>query len=295
MRNIIEYIQQNNRLSRAFLIRLESIYNQLNTVEKKAVFTILTNDAITEKSTITEFSALAGCSNATLTRLARKLGFKKFTDMRLEMFRPASGSTDKNFYQNIDASDDTSTIIDEFFQIAKNSLEDAKALLTHEQVDEAVQILKKASKILFLGAGDAYSIAYTGYLKLYKAGFDASCHSDYDTQLIAASKLKEDDAIVVISHSGRTKQIDGILKLVKPNGVKIISIVSHPLSQIGKASDIVLLTPSFTHDIYNELIAQRIPALAIIEVLYILLIFNTGNEHTDYLEKAKLALKQNKL
>lgn len=293
MGNITEIIQQNNRLSRSFLIRLESIYNQLNTVERKAVYTILANDTLTERVTITELSALAGCSNATLTRLTRKLGFKKFTDMKLEMFRAAS--TDKTFYQNIDPCDDTATIIDEFFQIAENSLEDTKALLTGEQIDQAVEILKNASKIVFFGSGDAYSIAYAGYLKLYKAGFDVYCHADYDTQLIAASKLKENDAVIVISHSGRTKQTDGILKLIKPNGVKIISIVSHPLSQIAKMSDIVLLTPSFTHDIYNELIAQRIPALAIIEILYILLIFNTGDEHIDSLKKAKLALKENKL
>lgn len=57
----------------------------------------------------------------------------------------------------------------------------------------------------------------------------------------------------------------------------------------------ILLTPSFTHDIYNELIAQRIPALAIIEILYILLIFNTGDEHIDCLKRTKLALKENKL
>lgn len=293
MRNITEIIQQNNRLSRSFLIRLESIYSQLNTVEKKAVYTILTDSTLTEKITITELSALAGCSNATLTRLARKLGFKKFADMKLEMFR--SAPSDKNFYQNIDANDDTGTIIDEFFQIAENSLEDTRALLTREQVDEAVQILKGASKILFLGTGDAYSIAYAGYLKLYKAGYDVCCHMDYDAQLIAASKLKENDAVVAISHSGRTKQLNEILKIVKPRNVKIIAIVSHPLSQIGKMADIVLLTPSFTHDIYNELIAQRIPALAIIEILYILLIFNTGDEHIDCLKRTKLALKENKL
>lgn len=293
MGNITEIIQQNNRLSRSFLIRLESIYNQLNTVERKAVLTILTNDTISEKITITELSALAGCSNATLTRLARKLGFKKFADMKLEMFRVVP--TDKNFYQNIKPTDDTGTIIDEFFQIAENSLNDTKALLMQEQIDEAVGVLKNASRILFLGTGDAYSIAYAGYLKLYKAGFNVFCHADYDTQLITASKLKENDAVIVISHSGRTKQIDGILKLIKPNGVKIISIVSHPLSRIGKISDIVLLTPSFTHDIYNELIAQRIPALAIIEILYILLVFNTGDEHIEHLKKAKLALKENKL
>lgn len=293
MENITEIIQQNNRLSRSFLIRLESIYSQLNTVEKKAVLTILTDSKLTEKITITELSASAGCSNATLTRLARKLGFKKFADMKLEMFR--SAPSDKNFYQNIDASDDTGTIIEEFFQIAGNSLEDTKALLTHEQVDDAVRILKEASKILFLGSGDAYSIAYAGYLKLYKAGFDVSCHMDYDAQLIAASKLKDGDAVVVISHSGRTKQIEGIIRLMKPKGVRIIAIISHPLSEIGKLSDIILLTPSFTHDIYNELIAQRIPALAIIEILYIMLIFNTGDEHIEYLKKAKMALKENKL
>lgn len=293
MGKITEIIQKNSRLSRSFLIRVESIYNQLNTAEKKAICVILENRTITEKITITELSALAGCSNATLTRLARKLGFGKFADMKHEMFRTVS--PDKNFYQNINPSDDTKTIIHEFFHIAENSLEDTKELLGAEQIEEAVRILKKASKILFVGSGDAYSIAYAGYLKLYKAGFDAWCYADYDTQLIAASKLKEDDAIVVVSHSGRTKQIDVLLRLIETKGVKVISIVSHPLSKIGKMSDVVLMTPTFTHDIYNELIAQRIPALAIIEILYILLIFNTEDEHIECLKKAKEALKENKL
>ena len=77
----------NKKLSRTFLIRVESVYSELKSAEKRAMDAILSSEEVSESSTISTLSALAGCSDATLVRLSRKLGYSGFPDMKSSMFQ----------------------------------------------------------------------------------------------------------------------------------------------------------------------------------------------------------------
>ena len=99
--NIADHIGINSKLSRTFLVRVESVYDRLKSAEKSAMDTILSSEEISAESSITSISSAAGCSDATLVRLARKLGFSGFAEMKDNMF--VSSSADSKAFRNASA------------------------------------------------------------------------------------------------------------------------------------------------------------------------------------------------
>lgn len=283
---------ENSKLSRTFRIRVESIYDQLKSAERNAVDTILSSNQLDESSTIADISSEAGCSNATLVRLARKLGFKGFADMKQNMF---NNDAEMPVHADFVPSQDYSETISNFFKVAIGSLVDTEQLLSSEQLSFAADLIKKSSKLLFCGSGDAHLIAHAGHLKFHKAGFYSMCSSDFDDQLMNTSRLCRGDTVIAVSHSGITKTVCDIVKCAKRRGANVITVTAYPLSRLAKLSDITITTPTFTENLYDEVVSKRIPVLAIMEILFLLAVNREDKDVLNSLQMANQDLESNKL
>ena len=106
--------------------------------------------------------------------------------------------------------------------------------------------------------------------------------------------MDENDVVICISHSGRTRNVCSLAKFAHEKGVKVISITNFPVSPLAKSSDIILLTASFAYDMMDEIIAKRVPALCILDVLYIFLLVKRQDYSRQALERTKEYLRFNK-
>ena len=279
-----------NRYSRDFTVRAESIYNQLKKAEKSALDVILSSDRITPESTVNSIASVAGCGDATVTRLSRKLGYSGFQDMKDSMFAKNSDIT-PGTVPPVSAS--VTDKVSAFFDIARNTLTDTEKFLDAGRLKEASLYIRNASRLLFIGSGDANLIARSGFYKFFKVGHDVFNSSDYDEQLLYVSKMSEGDVVIAISYSGISKTVLEITKRAKAHNAKVIVITAYPLSRIAKLADIVILTPAFT-DVYTEVASKRIPVLAIIEILYLLSVDIDEVSVSESLRKANAELEANK-
>lgn len=202
---------------------------------------------------------LLGCRNATLVRLARKLGYKGFAEMKPDMFKSEAELSESPVFV------------------------------------PAAELIKKSQKILFAGSGDAHLIAYAGHLKFHKAGYYSMCSSDFDDQLMNVSRLGRGDTLIAISHSGITKTVCELVKCAKRHGANVITVTAYPLSRLAKMSDITIITPTFTENLYDEVVSKRIPVLAIMEVLFLMAVNKGDASVHNCLQRANLDLESNKL
>ena len=235
---------------------------------------------------------LLGCRNATLVRLARKLGYKGFAEMKPDMFKSEAELSESPVF--VPAAD-TADTISNFFKVAVSSLVDTERLLNIEQLSTAAELIKKSQKILFAGSGDAHLIAYAGHLKFHKAGYYSMCSSDFDDQLMNVSRLGRGDTLIAISHSGITKTVCELVKCAKRHGANVITVTAYPLSRLAKMSDITIITPTFTENLYDEVVSKRIPVLAIMEVLFLMAVNKGDASVHNCLQRANLDLESNKL
>lgn len=72
-------------------------------------------------------------------------------------------------------------------------------MLDAQRLEQAVEALSKARKIIFVGVGGGAAICDEAAHLFLKAGFDAASYRDGYTQTIIAAKLTQDDVVVGIS------------------------------------------------------------------------------------------------
>lgn len=287
------FAKYDESISHKVLIRIQSIYGTLKSAEKRAADAILENPKYIADSTIVDVAKLSQCSEATLVRLARKLGFSGYPELKETILHEEEDISLP--YDEISPLDSPKVIIDKVFKIIKQSLTDTQSLIDDAQYQLALKYILNANKLYFIGAGDAFAVAYAAYLKFSRIGYDVGCSKDIDVQLIEMSKFTENDVLVVISHSGRTQSLYEVAKCARLNKAKIIAITNYPFSPIAKLVDAVLLTASFSPNIYNEIMAKRIPELSVIETLYINTLLRSDPARQAILTNSSKALSLNKI
>jgi len=173
-------------------IKLQAVYDSLKSAERKAADYMVRCPGNIASETIGEAAGKAGCSEATFVRLAKKLGYKGYYQLK-----QACG--DVYMEQEIKGT----------FVYDDISRQDPPAMqsIGGEPYEEGLQAVKRAGRILLLGSGDAYIVAYSACLKFSRIGLYAVCPSDYDVQLLEASRLTENDVVICISHSGNTRTL----------------------------------------------------------------------------------------
>jgi len=279
-------------VSHAYLVKHQSVYSSLKTAEKKAAEYCLKNPGRVVSAAISDIASGADCSEATLVRFARRMGYSGFPELRMMIM---NRSADRIFpYEVIARHDTISSIVEKVFQASIQALIDTRMMLAAEEVQKAVDALSHSGKIMFCGAGDANLVAMSGFQKFARLGFHAEFTLDFDTQLLHVSQLKKGDVLFCISHSGRTKNLLTIQKIAKGNEATIISMTNFPSSPIAKASDIILLTATFTQNLIGEVMTKRVAELCILEAIYVAVFAGVDEEKQRTLRQTDQALLLNK-
>lgn len=100
---------------------------------------------------------------------------------------------------------------------------------------------------------------------------------------MAASQLDEKDCAVLISHSGSSKDILHIVNVLKKQKVKTIAITNFAKTTLSTAVHIPLYTSSGETDFRTEAFSSRIAQLTLIDLLYVNVLMNSGEEGREAL------------
>jgi RpiR family transcriptional regulator, carbohydrate utilization regulator len=276
------------------LVKLQAVYDSLKSAERKAADLILEKPEFVSKATIVEAAEEGGCSEATFVRLARKLGYRGYPELKVHL-RKGRMSRSENLYAGITEEDTCENVVKKVFQSSIQALTDTLNILDMVEYNKAVETISKANKLVFCGVGDAANVAQSGYQKFIRIGANVQVSADLDLQLITVSHLAPGDVLIVISHSGRTKSIIDLVKYTKETGATIICITNYPVSPLAKNSDITLLTAAFAEHIKGEVMSKRVAELCILESLFVNVLLKQRERFIEDLNRSNMALEVNKL
>lgn len=282
------------KIPHSIVLKLQAVYDSLKTAEKKAADLLLEDPEFFSEATIIEAAEEAGCSEATLVRLSRKLGYSGYPELKTHLMM-GQEEVPAQLYDGINEDDDYDSVISKVFKSCIQALSDTQKVLNNDEFKKAVDAMCSANKILFCGSGDGAGVAHSAFLRFSRVGVNAVFSFDWDTQLISASHMTSKDVIVAISFSGRTKSIVDLVKYAKRHEVTVIALTNYPVSPLTKNSDIVLLTAAFTEDIMGEIITKRITELCILECLFTNILLKNKDKLSRYLEKSNKVVVLNKL
>ncbi len=246
-----------DRVPHGVLVKIRALYDTLKSAERRLVDYLLENPFDVQGSTIVEMAGRAGCSEATIVRLSKKLGFEGFPELKAA-FGSEDGQSRKFEYEGIVAGDDCMTVMKKVFDATRDALNDTFDLLVPEDHERAVEVLLGASRIVFAGLGDAGVVAMEACQRFLRIGVNCNASEDPDLQLIFAEHLQKDDVFFAISHTGRSRTILDATRRATKAGATVILITNYPVSPLAKHSDVVLLTAAFSRHLTGEVISKRV-------------------------------------
>lgn len=275
------------------LLNIKAVYDILQSAEKKAADFIQSNPGEIANSTIVDIASKAKCSEATIVRLSKRLGYEGFIDLKADF----ANVTKEHYleYEEVNEMDDVITVVKKVFDSSIAAINDTFDIMNRIEFEKALDVILSANKIMFCGVGDAALVAKEAYQRFTRIGQNCYTSIDCDIQLILSSQLDKNDVLVAISYSGRSQSVVKAVKIAKKSGAKVIAITNFPISPLTKKSDIILQTAVFSKYATGEVISKRIVELCIIESLFINYLLKKGQPVMDTLRKSNEVIKINKL
>lgn len=252
-------------------LKIKSIYRDISNKEKKvADFIVAQPDKVIHLS-IKELALKVGVAESTIFRFAKKIGYSGFKDFKIGLTSSLSMNkqTESILYKGIAKEDSYKTIADKVIEANINSLRDSSKLLKQKDLDKAINYLANCDRLVFFGIGGSSAIAVDAYYQFLRSPKNVSFDVDSHIQLMSAARMGPNDCAIIISHSGKTKEIITIANEVKRNQSKLIVITSFPLSPLAELADVCLLSISSQTQYILEAAASRISQYSIIDALFV--------------------------
>jgi RpiR family carbohydrate utilization transcriptional regulator len=278
------------------LERIQERYGTLRKSERIVADFLRNNSDKRLDSSITELGRTLGVSEATISRVSRALGYGGYPDMKLSL---AEGTRNRSAFVNLPLEiDETDSLVSTSGKLASllmAGLDGTQRMLDAHRLELAVEALRKARKIVFVGVGGAAAICDEAAHLFMKAGLDATSYRDGYTQTIVAATLQAGDVMVGVSHTGTTETVADALVLARDNGATTIAITSNAASDVASAGTVALITWSAGHQLvplHGDFLEGRLSQLFLIDLLYVATLFRTGERIAEGLRTTGAALER---
>lgn len=249
--------------------RITKEYYQLTASEKKLANYVVAHGQRSQSMSISELAAACGVAEATISRFCRRMGYRGYSDFRLATAASTASRLDSGPLMGEIRPDDTVPDLCRKLAGAEiDAIRETQALICPEHIQTAAGILLTAEKVLCMGQGGSMLMAEEAshlFTTVFSGFFPVQ---DSHMQVIAASNLTEQDAILFFSYSGATKDMMDVMKIVKQRKTKTVLVTRYPGSPGAELADCVLQCGSTEGPLQLGSVAARIAQLYLIDVLF---------------------------
>ena len=250
----------------AVLARIETMRPSLGSVAKRIAEFIARHPREVVHMSVSELAERTESSEGSVIGLCKSLGATGFQQLKIALAQEVVLPV-QLIHEDLDAIDDSSTVIRKIFQSNVQALHDTQSVLDAGALEHAVRLIKGAQRIEIYGIGSAATIAEDAHYRMLRIGLNAKAVVDSHVQAISASLTGPDVAVLTISHSGSTHETVLATRLAKEAGAKTICITNFGKSPIQAYADVLLFTMARETCFRTEAMTSRLAQLAIIDVL----------------------------
>lgn len=256
------------------LLKIRECYSELNDRDKKIASYFLENKSETLQHSINEIAKSCNTNRSAIVRFCQLLGLDGFKDFKKRLTSDSLSTKkcdDTLFrYSEIMENESISEITQKVILNNVNSINDTFQILDANAISNAVELLNRALKIHFYGIGASGIVALDAERKFARIGKDCHACTDSHMQLTLASNLTPEDAAVVISYTGITKDILQTVAQVKKSGAPLIAITKYRKNNpLSEQADIVLHISSTEWNFRGGSLSSRIASLTVIDILFL--------------------------
>ncbi len=221
-----------------------------------------------------ELSERAHVSKPTVVRFCRSVGYDGLADFK----RKLAGSVNEGVpfvHRAVDEDDKTGDIIVKVIDNAVSALLKYRNDAAGHAFERAIVALAEAGRagkrVEFYGVGNSGIVAADAQHKFFRLGVHAAAIVDSHVQVMSATMLEPGDCAVIISNSGRSRDLLDVAEIARRKGATSIVITASgsPLAQMGQggATQILLAVDHpEDYDRYSPMVS-RLLHLMVIDIL----------------------------
>lgn len=270
------------------LALIRNSMDSLRKSEKKVAACVLEDPKSVITSSITGLAEKSETSEPTVIRFCRKLGLGGYMELRLNLARDLPSS--KYIFENVSSEDSLADIAGKVINAHSDAISSTLNKLNFEDLEKAVQLIHLARRLEFYGFGGSAIVAKDAYHKFFRLGIPCAAQDDSHMQVMSASLLTAEDVIVVISHTGSSKDLIESTKIAAKSGAKVIGIIGNKNAPLLKFCDVALSAHSQEAAILLAPMTSRLVQLAILDVLFVAVAMKNFNGTKDRLDRVKRSL-----
>ena len=265
----------------AMLERIRASIPALPPAEQRVAKLLLADPRSFATLPVSELADRSHVSKPTVVRFCRSVGYDGLADFKLKL----AGSVNEGVpfvHRAVDEDDKPGDLIVKVIDNAVAAMLRYRNAAASQSIERAIEALAEAGRrtgegrrIEFYGVGNSGIVALDAQHKFFRLGVSATAVSDGHMQVMSATMLKPGDCAVIISNSGRSRDLLDVAEIARRKGATVIVITASgsPLAHFGKAGAAggapqILLAADHPEDYdrYSPMVS-RLLHLTIIDIL----------------------------
>ena len=226
------------------LVREKLENGNFSNSEKAVIDFILEEKTAIKHMTTKEIAAATFTVPSTLVRIAKKLDYTGWNTLKEDFIKECEYL--ESHFCHIDAnipfeSNDTiMSIASKIATLQKESIEDTLSLITHDDLQKAVQIIRKASCVHLFAVSNNLLITQEFKHNMSRIRKQVHIHGLQNEIMFNATLAEPTSCALIVSYSGETFVLNDVIMTLKQKKIPVIAITNIGDNTTAKLSDCVL-------------------------------------------------------
>ena len=242
---------------------------------------------------IAEIARRAEVSKPTVVRFCRHIGYRGLSDFRLKLAGVINEGV-PYVHRAVTSGDGASElmvkVIDNSVSALLNLRNQASAGSIERAADAILASIRLGRRVEFYGVGNSGIVAQDAQHKFFRLGCNTVAYADAHMQVMAATLLQPGDCAVIISNSGRMRDLLETMDVVRRRRATAIAITATGSPLAGRADILLAADHREDFDRYSPMVSRMLH-LMLIDILATAVAVRLGPELVTNLQAIKRNLR----
>ena len=271
---------------------IRACMDSMTDTEKRIADYLLVHGSDAMHMNAKELSVSCDTSPAAVVRFAKKLGFKGFTALKLDLARESAQAAPDAFNSAILENDDLAAIISNAEKTPQRNTALTYQMINNATLQSAIDALLGARRVFLFGVGASGLLAMDFQYKCSRIGVPVFYHADSHTSLASAALLDKHDTVIAISYSGVTRETLLAAQSAHACGAKVIAVTQGNLNPLARLADFPLCIPSEESTLRIGAMTSRNSGLLVLDLLYLGCVQKNVLQSQQALEKTRALIHE---
>lgn len=215
--------------------------------EKTVIAFLLQNGWKLEKMTVHEIAEATFSSNASILRLCKKLGYKKFHEFKMAFMREQESG--KFVVNQVDYSlpfkpqASTMEVVNSIYSLYSGGIDLIQSQMSISDLERMVAYLLKSNRIFLFGIGDVKLTLKSFMNKLLKIGCFPILATENIEERHVSTFITSKDCALFVTYGGNYISYADCLRILRRNHVPVLLLTANPNCELYRYSTCRICIP----------------------------------------------------